>query len=267
GDSVIFFNFRADRGRQLSEALVGEEFAGWERGPRLPGLHLVTLSRYEEGLPATVAFPPMDVVQPLARVLSEAGLSQLHAAETEKYPHVTFFFNGGREEPFPGEERVLLPSPRVATYDLQPEMSALPLTDAVVAAIESGASHFVIVNFANGDMVGHTCVLPAAIQAVETVDASLGRIVAATLEQNGVALVTADHGNAEEMIDATGSPMTAHTTNPVPVVLVAPEASPWRSCALREDGRLANVAPTILQLLGVAAPASMTEPSLLLPGA
>jgi 2,3-bisphosphoglycerate-independent phosphoglycerate mutase len=264
GDSVIFFNFRADRGRQLSEALVGEDFTGWERGPRLPGLHLVTLARYEESLPAAVAFPPMDVVNPLARVISEAGLTQLHAAETEKYPHVTFFFNGGREEPFAGEERILIPSPKVATYDLQPEMSAPQLTDAVVAAIESGRFHFVIVNFANGDMVGHTGVLPAAIQAVETVDASLGRIVAAALEQGGVALVTADHGNAEEMVDLlTGGPMTAHTTNPVPVVLVMPEESPLRHVRLREDGRLASVAPTVLRLLGVPAPPDMTEPSLL----
>ncbi|MFT4037512.1 MAG: 2,3-bisphosphoglycerate-independent phosphoglycerate mutase [Thermomicrobiales bacterium] len=263
-DSVIFFNFRADRGRQLSEALVGEHFTGWERGPRLPGLHLVTLARYEESLPAAVAFPPMDVVYPLARVLSEAGLAQLHAAETEKYPHVTFFFNGGREEPFPGEERVLIPSPKVATYDLQPEMSAGPLTDAVVAAIASGKYHFVIINFANGDMVGHTGVLPAAITAVETADGALGRIVAATLEQGGAALVTADHGNAEEMIDlATGASMTAHTTNPVPLVLAAPEGSPLRHGTLRADGRLAGIAPTVLDLLGVAPPPDMTEPSLL----
>ncbi|MCA9864282.1 MAG: 2,3-bisphosphoglycerate-independent phosphoglycerate mutase [Thermomicrobiales bacterium] len=264
-DSVIFFNFRADRGRQLSEALVSEHFSGWERGPRLPGLYLATMARYEESLPAEVAFPPMDVEHPLARVISEAGLAQLHAAETEKYPHVTFFFNGGREAPYAGEERVLVASPKVATYDLQPEMSAAQLTDAVVAAIASGAFNFVIVNFANGDMVGHTGVLPAAIQAVEAVDASLGRIVAATLEQGGSALVTADHGNAEEMIDPhTGGPMTAHTTNQVPVVLVTPEESPLRHAQLRGDGRLAGVAPTVLQLLGVAAPPEMTEPPLLL---
>lgn len=265
-DSVIFFNFRADRGRQLSEALVSEHFPGWERGPRLPGLHLVTLARYEESLPAEVAFPPMDVEKPLARVISEAGLAQLHAAETEKYPHVTFFFNGGREAPYAGEERVLVASPKVATYDLQPEMSAPELTDAVVAAIASGAFDFVIVNFANGDMVGHTGVLPAAIVAVETADAALGRIVAATLEQGGVALVTADHGNAEEMIDPlTGGPMTAHTTNPVPVVLAAPEENALRHARLRADGRLAAVAPTVLELLGVVAPPEMTEPSLLSP--
>jgi 2,3-bisphosphoglycerate-independent phosphoglycerate mutase len=264
GDSAIFFNFRADRGRQLSEALVREDFAGWDRGPCIPGLHLVTLARYEADLAAEVAFPPMDVLNPLARVVSDAGLAQLHTAETEKYPHVTFFLNGGREEPFPGEERVLVPSPKVATYDLQPEMSALAVTDAVVAAIESGRYRLIVVNFANGDMVGHTGVLTAAISAIETVDACLRRVIAATLAAGGVALVTADHGNAEEMIDlVTGEPMTAHTTNPVPVVLVTPAASPFRHVALRPDGRLAAVAPTLLQLLGLAPPPEMTESSLI----
>ena len=264
GDSVIFFNFRADRGRQLSEALVGEAFGGWERGPRLPGLHLVTLSRYEEGLDAEIAFAPMDVTNPLARVISEAGLAQFHAAETEKYPHVTFFLNGGREEPFPGESRVLNPSPKVATYDLQPEMSAPEVTDAVVGAIESGQYAFVIVNFANGDMVGHTGVFTAAVQAIETVDACLGRVIAATLAAGGVALVTADHGNAEEMIDLeTGAPLTAHTTNPVPVLLVAPDDHPLRHTALLQGARLSAVAPTVLQLMGLAVPETMSEPSLI----
>jgi 2,3-bisphosphoglycerate-independent phosphoglycerate mutase len=264
GDSAIFFNFRADRGRQLSEALVGEAFGGWERGPRLPGLHLVTLSRYEEGLDADIAFAPMDVTNPLARVISEAGLAQFHAAETEKYPHVTFFLNGGREEPFPGESRVLIPSPKVATYDLQPEMSAPEVTDAVVGAIESGQYAFVIVNFANGDMVGHTGVFTAAVQAIETVDACLGRVIAATLAAGGVALVTADHGNAEEMIDLeTGAPLTAHTTNPVPVLLVAPDDHPLRHTALLQGARLSAVAPTVLQLMGLAVPETMSEPSLI----
>jgi 2,3-bisphosphoglycerate-independent phosphoglycerate mutase len=264
GDSAIFFNFRADRGRQLSEALVGEAFGGWERGPRLPGLHLVTLSRYEEGLDADIAFAPMDVTNPLARVISEAGLAQFHAAETEKYPHVTFFLNGGREEPFPGESRVLNPSPKVATYDLQPEMSAPEVTDAVVGAIESGQYAFVIVNFANGDMVGHTGVFTAAVQAIETVDACLGRVIAATLAAGGVALVTADHGNAEEMIDLeTGAPLTAHTTNPVPVLLVAPDDHPLRHTALLQGARLSAVAPTVLQLMGLAVPETMSEPSLI----
>jgi 2,3-bisphosphoglycerate-independent phosphoglycerate mutase len=264
GDSAIFFNFRADRGRQLSEALVGEAFGGWERGLRIPGLHLVTMARYEDGLEAEVAFAPMDVTNPLARVVSEAGLAQFHAAETEKYPHVTFFFNGGREEPFPGESRVLVPSPKVATYDLQPEMSAPQLTDVIVGAIESGQYQLIVVNYANGDMVGHTGVFSAAVAAIETVDSCLARVIAATLERDGVALVTADHGNAEEMIDReSGAPMTAHTTNPVPVVLVAPADHPLRHARLCQGGRLSAVAPTMLTLVGIAVPDSMTEPGLL----
>ena len=265
GDSAIFFNFRADRGRQLSEALVGEAFGGWQRGPRLPDVHLVTMARYEEGLEAEIAFAPMDVTTPLARVVSEAGLAQLHAAETEKYPHVTFFLNGGREEPYPGESRVLIPSPKVATYDLQPEMSAPELTEAVVGAVESGQYQLIVVNYANGDMVGHTGVFAAAVKAIETVDTCLARVVAATLEHNGVALVTADHGNAEEMIDReSGMPMTAHTTNPVPVVLVTPDDHPLRQTRLRQGGRLSAVAPTMLALMGIAVPDSMTEPALML---
>jgi 2,3-bisphosphoglycerate-independent phosphoglycerate mutase len=265
GDSAIFFNFRADRARQLTEALVCEEFTGWDRGPRIPDLFMVTMARYEAGLPVVVAFEPMDVIRPLARVVSDEGMAQLHAAETEKYPHVTFFLNGGREAPFTSEDRILIPSPKVATYDLQPEMSALALTDAVVAAIARGVYRLVVVNYANGDMVGHTGVLSAAVRAIETVDACLARVVAATLEAGGIALVTADHGNAEEMIDpGTGMPMTAHTTNVVPVVLVAPESSPLRHATLH-DGRLAAVAPTILQLLDIVPPAEMTEPSLLAP--
>jgi 2,3-bisphosphoglycerate-independent phosphoglycerate mutase len=262
-DSAIFFNFRPDRGRQLSEALVGEAFGGWERGPRVPGLLLVTMARYEDGLDAEVAFAPMDVTNPLARVVSEAGLAQFHAAETEKYPHVTFFLNGGREEPFPGESRVLVPSPKVATYDLQPEMSAPELTDVIVGAIESGQYHLIVVNYANGDMVGHTGVFSAAVTAIETVDACLARVIAATLEHNGVALVTADHGNAEEMIEReSGAPMTAHTTNPVPVVLVTPDDHPLRHARLRQGGRLSAMASTLLALMGVAVPDSMTEPAL-----
>ena len=264
GDSVIFFNFRADRGRQLSEALVGEAFGGWERGPRLADLNLVTMARYEDGLEADVAFAPMDVTNPLARVVSEAGRAQFHAAETEKYPHVTFFLNGGQEEPFPGESRVLVPSPKVATYDLQPEMSAPELTDVIVGAIESGQYQLFVVNYANGDMVGHTGVFAAAVVAIETVDACLAQVIAATLEQDGVVLVTADHGNAEEMIDReTGAPMTAHTTNPVPVVLVTPDDHPLRHAPLRQEGRLSAVAPTLLALIGTAVPDSMTEPGLL----
>ncbi len=266
GDAVIFFNFRADRARQLTEALVSPDFTGFARGAPVLDLMMVTMSRYEEGFPVAVAFPSTDVAAPLARVISEAGLRQLHVAETEKYAHVTFFLNGGREEPFAGEERQLIPSPRVATYDLQPEMSAAGVTDAVLQGIASGRFAFVIVNFANGDMVGHTGDFAAAVKAIETVDGCLGRIVAATLEANGVALITADHGNAEEMIDpATNQPMTAHTTNPVPLLLVAPETSPLRHATLSDDGRLSAIAPTVLGLLGVHAPAAMTEPILIDP--
>jgi 2,3-bisphosphoglycerate-independent phosphoglycerate mutase len=263
GDGMVFFNFRADRGRQLSQALCEADFAGFERSRDLSAIvPLTTMTRYEEGLRAAVAFEPHDVSLPLAKVISDAGLLQFHCAETEKYAHVTFFFNGGREEPFAGETRRLLPSPKVATYDLQPEMSAHAVTDAVVDALDTGNYGFVIVNFANCDMVGHTGSLSAAIAAVETVDGCLGRVVDATLAAGGVALVTADHGNAEEMIDRdTGGPMTAHTTNPVPVVLVTGPGSPFRDVMLR-DGVLSAVAPTVLRLLGIPVPSAMTTPSL-----
>ena len=267
GDAVLFFNFRADRMRQLVRAMTDPGFAGFARGEVVPDVYAATMARYEEGLPVAVAFASQDVAHPVARVVSEAGLAQFHCAETEKYAHVTFFFNGGREEPFPGEARALVPSPKVATYDLQPEMSAAGVTDATVAAIAGGDVRFAIVNFANCDMVGHTGVFAAAVRAVETVDACLGRVVEATLAAGGVALVTADHGNAEEMVDrATGRPMTAHTSNPVPVVLVAPEGHPLRAARLRQDGRLAAVAPTLLGLLGVRAPGEMTEAELVVGG-
>lgn len=266
GDSVLFFNFRADRGRQFLAALVNPTFGGWNRGPAVPNLAVATMTRYAEGLPVAILFEPHDIVWPLARVIASAGLAQFHAAETEKYAHVTFFFNGGREAPYPAEERTLVPSPKVATYDLQPEMSAAPLTAAVVSAISSGRFGFVIVNFANGDMVGHTGVFIAAQAAIETVDRCLDEIVVATLEAGGALLVTADHGNAEEMIDPlTGQPMTAHTTNPVPLLLVAPDSHPLRHAHLRQDARLAAIAPTVLLMLGLAAPAEMTEPGVIEP--
>ncbi len=264
GDAIISFNFRSDRGRQIVEALTVPAFAAFPRPPLPADLFVATMTRYEENLPVRVAFDPQDVLHPLARAVSEAGFPQFHAAETEKYPHVTFFFNGGREDPFPLEERALIPSPKVATYDLQPEMSAAGVTDAAVAAIRSRRFAFTIVNFANGDMVGHTGVLPAAVRAIETVDACLARVIDATLAAGGVALVTADHGNAEEMIDpATGRPMTAHTTNPVPVILVTPDDHPDRNAPLRQAAVLAAVAPTLLDLLGVPVPANMTEAPLL----
>jgi 2,3-bisphosphoglycerate-independent phosphoglycerate mutase len=264
GDEIIFFNFRADRARQLTQALSEPEFEGFLRDrPISTCCRVTTVTRYEVGLPVTVAFEPHDVECPLARVISDAGLRQFHCAETEKYAHVTFFLNGGREEPFPGEERVLVPSPKVATYDLQPEMSAPGVTDAVVKAIDSREFDFIIVNFANCDMVGHTGVFSAAVKAVETVDYCLGRIVDSTLQAGGAVLITADHGNAEEMIDRkTGGPLTAHTRNPVPVVLVTTEGDPFRHARLRSGAVLCAVAPTVLELMGLPVPSEMEEPSL-----
>ena len=222
------------------------------------------MTEYESGLPVRVAFSPDAVDHPIARAVSEAGLRQFHTAETEKYAHVTYFFNGGREEPFPGEERRLVQSPKVATYDLQPEMSAAGVADEACAAIASGEFAFVVLNFANCDMVGHTGILRAAIQATEAVDHELGRVLEATAAAGGVALVTADHGNAEQMfVPGTNQPMTAHTTNPVPCVLVSPDESPYRNVTLRDGGRLADVAPTLLELMGVDQPASMTGRSLI----
>lgn len=263
-DAVIFTNFRNDRARELTHALLDDDFPGFAR-PAVPRhLHYVTMTEYEEGLPVRVAFPPHDVREPIAAVIAEHGLKQFHTAETEKYPHVTFFFNGGRETPFPGEERVLIPSPKVATYDLQPEMSGPGVADAAVAAINSGQYDFIIVNFANPDMVGHTGVLAAAIAACETADTCAGRVVDAILAAGGAALITADHGNAEVMIDeATGGPHTAHTTNPVPVWLASPPGDPLRRATLRAGGRLADVAPTLLGLLGLPPAGDMTGKNLI----
>jgi 2,3-bisphosphoglycerate-independent phosphoglycerate mutase len=214
-----------------------------------------------------VAFQNDDVAIPLAKVVSDAGLRQFHSAETEKYPHVTFFFNGGREQPFPGEDWTVIPSPKeVATYDLKPEMSAAGVRDAVLGAIESGLYDFILVNFANPDMVGHTGSIPAVITACETVDACIGAVVAKVLEHGGVAIVTADHGNAELMIDpATGGPHTAHTTNPVPCILVAADGLGLGKgeVTLREGGRLADIAPTILDLMGVTTAPQMSGHSLI----
>lgn len=263
GDVAVFFNFRADRARQLSAALTGRapEDSGLPDPPA--DLTLITLTEYDPALPATVAYAAETVEYPLARVVSEAGLRQFHSAETEKYAHVTYFFNGGTEQPYPGEERGLVPSPKVPTYDLQPEMSAPGIADVVCQAIAGGEFGFIVLNFANCDMVGHTGVISAAVAATSAVDHELGRVLEATLAAGGVALVTADHGNAEQLLTTeTNQPMTAHTTNPVPVILVAPEGSPLRKVNLRH-GRLADVAPTVLQLLGVDQPAVMTGQSLI----
>jgi 2,3-bisphosphoglycerate-independent phosphoglycerate mutase len=263
-DSVVFFNFRSDRGRQLTEALSTRSFAGFDRRDYTIPANITTLTTYDVNLPVHVAFAPHDVEYPLARVISNAGMSQFHTAETEKYPHVTFFLNGGREEAFPGEERRLVPSPKVATYDLQPEMSAPDVCRGVVDAVSSGTFDFIIVNFANCDMVGHTGVIPAAVKAVETVDGCMGEIISALKQAGGVAIVTADHGNAEQMIDpVTGGPFTSHTTNPVPVILLVPDDHDLRTATLRDGAVLSSIAPTILDLLGIDPPSSMDQPSLI----
>jgi 2,3-bisphosphoglycerate-independent phosphoglycerate mutase len=266
GDAVVYFNFRSDRGRELTKAFAVPELppqatGKLDRGPRLDDLVFVTMTEYEAGLPVEVAFPADNVDAPLAKILSDRGMKQFHTAETEKYAHVTFFFNGGREAPYPGEDRLLVPSPKVATYDLKPEMSAPELTDEAVRRIASGVYDVIIMNYANADMVGHTGVIEAAIRAVEAVDAGVGRVVEAALAQGGAALITADHGNAEQMIEYdTGKPLTSHTTNPVPFYFVVPQ---WPGVVLRTDGILADVAPTMLQLLRIPQPKDMTGRTLI----
>ncbi len=258
GDMVIFYNFRADRMRQIVTAFAYPDFAGFER-PYIPDLDLLTMTAYEAGLPVKVIFPEVEITNPLAEVLSKHGCRQFHAAETEKYAHVTYFFNGGRETPFDGEERHLEPSPKVATYDLQPQMSARPLTEALLARLRDHDDDFILVNYANPDMVGHTGVLAAAIQAVETVDECAGRLVAAINAKGGVAIVTADHGNCERMIDEkTGEPHTYHTTQPVALFVIGDQYYD-----LRPRGILADVAPTILHLMGITPPPEMTGRSLI----
>ncbi len=262
GDSVVCFNFRPDRAREITRALMQPDFSGFARH-RAENLCYVCTTVYDDGFAAypglTVAFPPERPEQTLGEIVAAEGLSQLRIAETEKYAHVTFFFSGGREEPFEGEERVLVPSPEVATYDLQPEMSAPEVTRRVVAAIQSKNYALIVLNFANCDMVGHTGSIPAAIRAVERVDACLGEVLQAAVQAGMTALVTADHGNADEMLDEAGGPKTAHTTNPVPLVLVGSQA------ALRAGGRLADIAPTILELMGLPCPSAMTGKSLIHP--
>ena len=266
GDALIHYNFRPDRARQLTKAFVMKELppeakGKFDRGPRIEDLKYVMMTEYEAGLDAEVAFRADEVEMPLARVISEAGLRQFHTAETEKYAHVTYFINGRRETPFPGEERLLVPSPKVPTYDLQPEMSAVGVTDTAVEHIRSGQYDLVIMNYANADMVGHTGVIEAAIKAVETVYTGVGRVVEATLAAGGGLLITADHGNAEQLIDyETGKPFTAHTTNPVPLYLVVPQLAHVK---LRTDGILADVAPTVLQVMGIQQPKDMTGRSLI----
>ncbi|MFD2407455.1 2,3-bisphosphoglycerate-independent phosphoglycerate mutase [Azorhizophilus paspali] len=254
GDAVVFMNFRADRARELSRTFVEADFKEFER-PRVPRLAgFVTLTQYSASIPAPCAFPPTELTNVLGEYLANNGKTQLRIAETEKYAHVTFFFSGGREEPFAGEERILIPSPQVATYDLKPEMSAPEVTERMVEAIENRRYDVIIANYANGDMVGHTGVFEAAVKAVECLDASLGRIVAALEKVGGEALITADHGNVEQMQDeSTGQAHTAHTCEPVPFIYVGK-----RALRIREGGVLADVAPTILKLLDLPQPQEMT---------
>jgi 2,3-bisphosphoglycerate-independent phosphoglycerate mutase len=257
GDGIVFFNFRADRVRQITRALGAEEFPYFERGQGAPRVEIVTMTQYDAEFPLTTAFPPQPMNNLLADVLDAEGLASFRTAETEKYPHVTYFFNGGTEEAPSREERRLVPSPKVPTYDHQPEMSAPEVTDGFVEAIRSKRYASLVCNFANPDMVGHTGVLEAAIRAVETVDASLGRVLEACRESRTTLLVTADHGNCEQMWDPlTNGPHTAHTTNPVGIVLVEPEGQ--RTASALADGALCDVAPTILGLLGLPQPAEMT---------
>jgi 2,3-bisphosphoglycerate-independent phosphoglycerate mutase len=261
GDGVLCFNFRADRVREILAALLDEKFDGFARQKLIRFAAALGMTEYSEELNKLMPaiFPPQTLAHILGEVVADAGRKQLRMAETEKYAHVTYFLNGGREEPFTGEDRILVPSPKVATYDLQPEMSAPELTDKAVTAINSGKYDLIVLNFANPDMVGHTGSLPAAIKAVETVDAGLGRIADAIQKSGGALVVTADHGNCEMMRDPkTGGPHTSHTTNPVPVMLVGAS-----NRALNADGRLADIAPTLLELMELPKPKEMTGASLL----
>lgn len=258
-DAVVFMNFRADRARELTRAFTDKDFSGFERG-KLPKLSsFVTLTQYAADIDAVCAFAPENLSNGLGEFLSASGKTQLRIAETEKYAHVTFFFSGGREDEYPGETRILVPSPNVATYDLQPEMSAFEVTDKLVAAIHSHKFDAIICNFANGDMVGHTGIMSAAIKAVEVLDTCVGRIVAAALAVNGSCLITADHGNVEQMFDhVSDQPMTSHTNGPVPLVCVSKQA-----LTLEADGSLCDVAPSLLSLMHIAAPPEMSGHSLL----
>ena len=258
GDTFFFFNFRADRARQFSQAVLLKEFDGFEREV-LPEIHYATLTQYDITYPSPFVFGPQNLAGILSEVASGSGKSQLRIAETEKYPHVTYFFNGGIEQAFPKEDRKIIPSPKVATYDLQPEMSARQVTDEVLARL--ALYDLIILNFANPDMVGHTGVVEAGIKAVETVDGCVARIVPELLALGGRCLITADHGNCEQMRNPDGSPNTAHTTNLVHFIYVGPDAAAFRI----KDGILADVAPTLLFLLGVAQPPEMTGANLLVP--
>ena len=255
-DSIVFFNFRPDRAREITRAFVDPAFSGFER-EQLKGLYYICMTQYDATMPNVhVAFKPETLENTFGEYISDKGLKQLRIAETEKYAHVTFFFNGGVEKQYPGEDRILVKSPAVATYDLQPEMSAYEVTDKLLAAIDSDKYDAIILNYANCDMVGHTGVFDAAVKAVEAVDTCVGKIVDAVAAKGGVTLITADHGNADKMYEADGSPFTAHTTNPVPFIVVG------YPCELREGGRLCDIAPTMLKIMGLEQPKEMTGVSI-----
>lgn len=258
-DPLVFFNFRNDRPRQLAEALAMDEFSGFDRGD-YQSITVTCLTEYDQKLLSPIGFPPERPATTIARVVSHSGLKQFHCAETEKYAHVTFFLNGGREEPYAGEDRLMVPSPDVATYDEKPEMSAPEVADAMIKAIESDEYSFLVVNFANGDMVGHTAKPEAVVTAVEKMDTEVGRVLDAAVANNYSVLLTADHGNCDEYIDPiTGEPHTQHTTYPVPCMII--DKSTWR---LATGGGLSNIAPTLLQMIGLQQPESMEGFSLLL---
>ncbi|WP_339171554.1 2,3-bisphosphoglycerate-independent phosphoglycerate mutase [Anoxybacillus sp. FSL W8-1294] len=257
-DAVIFYNFRPDRAIQISNTFTNDDFRSFDRGPKHPkNLFFVCLTHFSETVKGYVAFKPTNLDNTLGEVLSQNGLKQLRIAETEKYPHVTFFMSGGREEKFPGEERILIDSPKVATYDLKPEMSAYEVTEALLKEIEADKFDAIILNYANPDMVGHSGMLEPTIKAVEAVDECLGKVVDAILAKGGIAIITADHGNADEVTNPDGSPNTAHTTNPVPVIVTK------KGITLRQDGILGDLAPTMLDLLGLQQPKEMTGKTLI----
>src|SRR5690606_18459577 len=252
GDVVVMFNFRTDRGRQLTAALSQQDFH--EQNMHKLNLYYVTMTNYDDTFQGMhIVYDKENIQNTLGEVLAKAGKKQIRIAETEKYPHVTFFFNGGREEPFPGEKRLLCPSPKVATYDLKPEMSAFDIRDAIIPELKKGEADFICLNFANPDMVGHTGIMQAAIKACEAVDKCAGDVIAAASENGYTTIVIADHGNCDTMVNSDGSPNTAHTTNPVPIILVDEDIK------MIKDGILADIAPTILKLIGVPQPEVMVQ--------